>query len=221
MRINTIITSRLFLSKANISEMPGMVFLEEMPETFTSVHKLLALLTAFCVPSRLLERHYTKNQKSQDLATIIFSSGSTGTPKGVMLSHHNILANIESVCKVIHFTPDDKSWASSRSFTPSVSASRCALPLVVGFGAVYHPNPMDAKTIGETVQKYKATILISTPTFYVGYMRRWTGRRACQLRYAIAGAEKPREQSARPSRENIVWIYWRAMVAPSWHRLSP
>jgi acyl-[acyl-carrier-protein]-phospholipid O-acyltransferase / long-chain-fatty-acid--[acyl-carrier-protein] ligase len=199
--IDTILTSRVFLSKANVSEMPGMVFLEEIRETFTSVHKLLALLTAFCVPSRLLERHYTKNQKPQDLATIIFSSGSTGTPKGVMLSHHNILANIESVCQVIHFTPSDKVMGVLPFFHSFGFSISLWLPLVVGFGAVYHPNPMDAKTIGETVQKYQATILISTPTFYVGYMRRCTIEEFATLRYVIAGAEKLREQIRKAFKE--------------------
>jgi acyl-[acyl-carrier-protein]-phospholipid O-acyltransferase/long-chain-fatty-acid--[acyl-carrier-protein] ligase len=60
---------------------------------------------------------------------------------------------------------------------------------------------MDAKTIGETVQKYKATILISTPTFYVGYMRRCTVEEFATLRYAIAGAEKLREQIRKAFKE--------------------
>src|SRR5215471_1207713 len=192
--INTIITSRLFLAKANVSEMPGMVFLEEIRETFTSFHRLLALLFAFFIPSRLLEHHYGKNQKSQGLATVIFSSGSTGTPKGVMLSHHNILANIESVGQVIHFNPSDKVMGVLPFFHSFGFSISLWLPLIVGFGAVYHPNPADAKTIGETVQKYKATILISTPTFYASYMRRCTAEEFATLRYAIAGAEKLREQ---------------------------
>jgi acyl-[acyl-carrier-protein]-phospholipid O-acyltransferase/long-chain-fatty-acid--[acyl-carrier-protein] ligase len=71
------------------------------------------------------------------------------------------------------------------------------LPLIAGFGAVYHPNPMDAKIIGETVQKYRATLLISTPTFYAGYIRRCSAEEFASLRYAIAGAEKLREQIAQ------------------------
>ena len=199
--INTIITSRLFLAKANVSEMPGMVFLEEIRETFTSFHRLLALLFAFFIPSRLLEHHYGKNQKSQGLATVIFSSGSTGTPKGVMLSHHNILANIESVGQVIHFNPSDKVMGVLPFFHSFGFSISLWLPLIVGFGAVYHPNPMDAKTIGETVQKYKATILISTPTFFASYMRRCTAEEFATLRYAIAGAEKLREQIRKGFKE--------------------
>ncbi|HXV81911.1 MAG TPA: acyl-[ACP]--phospholipid O-acyltransferase [Candidatus Binatia bacterium] len=192
--IKTIVTSRLFLSKANVGEVPGMVFLEEIRESFTSTRKLWTLISALLVPSRVLERYYGKNQKAQDLATVIFSSGSTGTPKGVMLSYHNILANIESVCQVIHFEPSDKVMGVLPFFHSFGFSISLWLPLIVGFGAVYHPNPMDAKTIGETVQKYRATILISTPTFYAGYMRRCTAEEFASLRYVIAGAEKLREQ---------------------------
>jgi acyl-[acyl-carrier-protein]-phospholipid O-acyltransferase/long-chain-fatty-acid--[acyl-carrier-protein] ligase len=199
-----------FLSRGERSEMPGMVFLEEIRKNFTSIHKLLAALAAYLLPSRALEHHFTKNQKSQDLATIIFSSGSTGTPKGVMLSHHNILANIESVCQVIHFTPSDKVMGVLPFFHSFGFSISLWLPLVVGFGAVYHPNPMDAKTIGETVQKYKATILISTPTFYAGYMRRCTAEEFATLRYAIAGAEKLREQIRKAFKEKYGLDFWEA-----------
>jgi len=77
------------------------------------------------------------------------------------------------------------------------------LPLLAGFGAVYHPNPTDAKTIGETVQKYRATLLISTPTFFVSYWRRCTKEEFASLRYVIAGAEKLREQIAEGFREKF------------------
>jgi acyl-[acyl-carrier-protein]-phospholipid O-acyltransferase/long-chain-fatty-acid--[acyl-carrier-protein] ligase len=192
--INRIITSRLFLSKANVPEIPGMVFLEEIRKSFTPLRKLLTFISAFFLPSRVLEHRYSKSQKNRELATIIFSSGSTGTPKGVMLSHRNILANIESVCQVIHFSRSDKVMGVLPFFHSFGFSISLWLPLIVGFGAVYHPNPMDAKTIGETVQKYRATILISTPTFYAGYMRRCTAEEFATLRYVIAGAEKLRQQ---------------------------
>ncbi|MET0503209.1 MAG: acyl-[ACP]--phospholipid O-acyltransferase [Candidatus Binatia bacterium] len=191
--ISTILTSRVFLSRAKIGEMPGMVFLEEIRGTFTPVDKLQAAMRARLLPSKILERHYSKGQKPQDLATVIFSSGSTGTAKGVMLSHHNLLANIESVCQVIQFTPSDKVMGVLPFFHSFGFTISLWLPLMVGFGAVYHPNPVDAKTIGETIQKYKATILISTPTFYSGYMRRCTVEEFATLRHVIAGAEKLRE----------------------------
>ena len=75
------------------------------------------------------------------------------------------------------------------------------LPLTKRIGVVYHPNPMDAKTIGETVKKHKATLLISTPTFYASYIRRCSREEFATLRYAIAGAEKLREQIAQAFKE--------------------
>jgi acyl-[acyl-carrier-protein]-phospholipid O-acyltransferase / long-chain-fatty-acid--[acyl-carrier-protein] ligase len=199
--VNTIITSRVFLSKAQLSEIPGMVFLEEIRETFTSIHKLLTMLAAFLIPSKALEYHYTKNQKSQDLAVVIFSSGSTGTPKGIMLSHRNILANIESVRQVIHFGPSDRIMGVLPFFHSFGFSVSLWLPIVSGFGVLYHPNPVDAKTIGETIQKYQATFLVSTPTFYAGYMRRCSVEEFSTLRYVIAGAEKLREQIRKAFKE--------------------
>jgi acyl-[acyl-carrier-protein]-phospholipid O-acyltransferase/long-chain-fatty-acid--[acyl-carrier-protein] ligase len=69
-------------------------------------------------------------------------------------------------------------------------------PLVSGFSAIYHPNPLDAKTIGEMVATHKATILISTPTFYAAYLRKCSVEEFASLRLAVTGAEKLRDALA-------------------------
>jgi acyl-[acyl-carrier-protein]-phospholipid O-acyltransferase/long-chain-fatty-acid--[acyl-carrier-protein] ligase len=190
--IKTIVTSRLFLAKADLEKSDRMVFLEEIRKTFTPAAKIGAAAKAFLLPASLLNRRYVKSQKPDDLATVIFSSGSTGAPKGVMLSHRNIAANIEGIDQVIQFTSADRIMGVLPLFHSFGFTATIWLPLLAGFGAVYHPNPTDAKTIGETVQKYRATLLISTPTFYAGYLRRCTKEQFASLRYLIAGAEKLR-----------------------------
>jgi acyl-[acyl-carrier-protein]-phospholipid O-acyltransferase/long-chain-fatty-acid--[acyl-carrier-protein] ligase len=199
-QIKTIITSRLFLSKANLAPMDGMVYLEDVRKTFGAGDKIAALLKAL-LPTRVLCRHYQRNQKAEDLATVIFSSGSTGEPKGVMLSHRNIVANVDAITQVIQFTRDDRIMGVLPLFHSFGFTGTLWLPVLAGFGALYHPNPTDAKTIGETVQKYRATLLISTPTFYAGYLRRCTKEEFATLRYVIAGAEKLREQIAAAYQE--------------------
>ena len=118
-----------------------------------------------------------------------------------MLSHHNIVSNVEGICQVIQFTKRDRILGVLPFFHSFGFTATIWLPLIAGFGAVYHPNPMDAKTIGETVQKYQATLLISTPTFYAGYLRRCSVEEFASLRYTIAGAEKLREAIARGYKE--------------------
>src|SRR5688572_15926832 len=65
------------------------------------LEKLTAFLMAFFLPAGTLERKLRSNPQSclpqslDTLATVIFSSGSTGEPKGVMLTHYNIVSNLE------------------------------------------------------------------------------------------------------------------------------
>jgi acyl-[acyl-carrier-protein]-phospholipid O-acyltransferase/long-chain-fatty-acid--[acyl-carrier-protein] ligase len=55
---------------------------------------------------------------------------------------------------------------------------------------------MDAKTIGELAGKYHGTILVSTPTFCLSYVRKIDREQFAHLRYAIVGAERLREPIA-------------------------
>jgi acyl-[acyl-carrier-protein]-phospholipid O-acyltransferase/long-chain-fatty-acid--[acyl-carrier-protein] ligase len=202
-KIKTIVTSETFLAKAGLETMDGMVYIEAIRKSFTAGKKLATALKAFLLPASWLNRRAIKQQRPNDLATIIFSSGSTGTPKGIMLSHHNILSNVEAIGQVIQFTPRDRIMGVLPLFHSFGFTGTLWLPLLAGFGAVYHPNPIDAKTIGETVQKYQATLLISTPTFFVGYWRRCTKEEFASLRYLIAGAEKLREQIVKGYQEKF------------------
>jgi acyl-[acyl-carrier-protein]-phospholipid O-acyltransferase/long-chain-fatty-acid--[acyl-carrier-protein] ligase len=76
-------------------------------------------------------------------------------------------------------------------------------PLLSGFGVVYHPNPTDARAIGELVQKYKATLLLTTPTFCGTYTRKCSAEEFASLRYVLVGAEKLRQPVADAFREKF------------------
>jgi acyl-[acyl-carrier-protein]-phospholipid O-acyltransferase/long-chain-fatty-acid--[acyl-carrier-protein] ligase len=200
--IKTILTSRTFLTKANIEELDGMVFVEDILKNITTVERVWTAALAFLTPTRLLQRLCNRERKTPHaLATVVFSSGSTGTPKGVMLSHNNVLSNVESIQQVFITTKEDCVMGVLPLFHSFGFTGTVWLPLIVGWRVVYHPNPLDAKTIGDMVQKYKATILISTPTFYASYLRRCTPEEFVSLRFAIAGAEKLRPALAQAFKE--------------------
>lgn len=201
-RIRTILTSRVFLAKAKIEEMPGMVFLEDVLRGFTSAGKAWAAVATFLTPARLLQRlHRGAGDTPDSLATVIFSSGSTGDPKGVMLSHHNVLSNLEGIAQVFWITPADCMLGVLPFFHSFGFTVTLWLPLLAGFRAVYHPNPLDAGVVGELARKHSATILTATPTFYQAYLRKCSPEQFRSLRFALVGAEKLRDPLAEAFRE--------------------
>ena len=203
-KIESILTSRVFIKKAGLEEVPGMVYLERVTKEIGSLQKGLAAVCAVLLPSRLLEWVYTPERRDPaSLATIIFSSGSTGAPKGVMLSHGNIIANIESIAQVYWVSEKDRMMGVLPFFHCFGFTVTLWFPLVSGFPVIYHPNPLDAKTIGKLTEKYAATFLLSTPTFLATYARKCTPEQFASLRHVIVGAEKLRESLADQFREKF------------------
>ncbi len=202
--IRTILTSKVFLHKANLEELPGMVFLEDVLKSFGGLSRICAALQAWLLPAALLSWMARERRTvASDLATVIYSSGSTGTPKGVMLTHHNILSNMEALEQVYWVTKADRVLGVLPFFHSFGFTGTLWFPLLSGFGGVYHPNPLDAKTVGELTLKYKCTLLMSTPTFYSAYLRKCSKEEFASLRFAIVGAEKLRDSLAADFKEKF------------------
>jgi acyl-[acyl-carrier-protein]-phospholipid O-acyltransferase/long-chain-fatty-acid--[acyl-carrier-protein] ligase len=77
------------------------------------------------------------------------------------------------------------------------------LPALVGVGAVYHSNPLDAKTIGPMVKDYRITFLLATPTFLQLYTRGCAAEDFGSLRLIMTGAEKLPERLAAAFEEKF------------------
>ncbi len=201
--ISTVLTSRAFLAKAGLPHTPGMLFLEDILKETSARAKASTLIAARLLPASLVERCFLAPADPERLATVIFSSGSTGVPKGVMLTHRNVLANIDGANALFRLTSDDLVLGVLPFFHSFGYTITLWLPLVVGFGAAYHPNPTDAKTIGEMAAKYGATLLISTPTFCAAYVRKCQREQFATIRLAIVGAERLREPIALAFKEKF------------------
>ena len=186
--ISTILSSRTFLEKAKLPELPGTIFLEDLLPTFTPMSKALTMISARLLPTRVLAG--TANPDS--LAAVIFSSGSTGTPKGVMLSHWNLIANLDATAQVYSVDRTDCMLGVLPFFHSFGFSYTLWFPLLNGFKAVFHPNPTDAKVIGELAGAHHPTLFVSTPTFCLGYLRKCTREQFATLRYLLVGAEKLR-----------------------------
>jgi len=175
-----------------------MLFLEELAANPGAWEKLGAFFMAWMLPVGWLERALGRAQKAglDELATVIFSSGSTGEPKGVMLSHYNIGSNIEQMEQVFSLDPRDRFLGALPFFHSFGFTGTLCLPAVLGVGAVYHANPLDAKTIGQLVGDYKVTFVLATPTFLQLYMRGCTPEQFGSVRVVAVSAEKLPERLA-------------------------
>ena len=135
--IRTIVTSRRFLEKAKLPARPEMVFVEDLVDSVSTARKLLLAAACYLLPSALVARLFgLRRGQPDDVATILFSSGSTGTPKGVMLSHHNLLSNVEAVAQVLWIAPDDKALGVLPFFHAFGLTGTLWVPLLSGIGAV-------------------------------------------------------------------------------------
>lgn len=105
-----------------------------------------------------------KDLDRDQLLTIMNTSGTTGNPKGVMLTHGNILANIEGAqFWIIELIPED----ISLSYLPlSHIFERLAghyLPLSVGVTIAYAES---IHTIPDNLQEIRPTMLTSVPRLF-------------------------------------------------------
>ena len=128
--------------------------IDEPPDNMTTVSQWLADDDAEyrCAPGA-----------SDSLATIVYTSGTTGRPKGVMLSHRNILFNIQAALQVFDAYESDLML----SFLPlSHALERTVgyyLPMATGTGVAYNRA---IPQLADDLAAIQPTIMISVPRIF-------------------------------------------------------
>ncbi len=192
--VKTVISSRKFTARVPFEAGPGrtMIYLDDILPKVGGLEKAWAGFLVKMVPPWLFERWVMPmaHHKLSDLATIIFSSGSTGDPKGVQLSQENILSNIQALIQFVRINDQDSMLACLPFFHSfGYTVTYCA-PQLAGAKVVYHPDPRQAKEIGELARKHKSTVFLSTATFLRFCMKRAQVGDFSTLKLIICGAEK-------------------------------
>ncbi len=97
--------------------------------------------------------------KPDDLATIIYTSGTTGTQKGVMLSHNNIISNVNSIHKIMPIGKNDRVI----SFLPICHIfERTAVYYYMRIGAaIYYAESIDK--VGDNLKEIKPNYFTTVP----------------------------------------------------------
>lgn len=101
-----------------------------------------------------------------DLAVIIYTSGTTGRPKGAMLSHGNLLHNVNSCRIVLETVEGDRFAVLLPMFHSYMLTVGVLLPLLAGGSIVLVKSLHPLKNVIHEICQRQASILPGFPQFY-------------------------------------------------------
>jgi long-chain acyl-CoA synthetase len=118
----------------------------------------------------------TTNKQNQptnetNLANIIYTSGSTGQPKGVMLSHANIVANVNSICDYLQLTADDIQMVVLPFFYVMGKSLLNTIVAVGGTLVINNKFAFPASVINQMIEE-KVTLFSGVPSTYAYLLHR-------------------------------------------------
>ncbi len=130
------------------------------------------------------ERPRPARAEPDDLAVVIFTSGTTGRPKGVMLSHRNLLSNVEMVARVFEFGPADRLLSVLPLHHTFESTGGFLCPMRVGASVAY-ARGLASRELREDMASSGATLFVAVPLLYeklLGAIHRGIGERPLPAR---------------------------------------
>jgi long-chain acyl-CoA synthetase len=115
---------------------------------------------------KLAEAPEAPARAAADLAVIIYTSGTTGHPKGAMLSHGNLLHNIESCRQVLKAVSFDRFVVLLPMFHSFMLTVGILLPLTVGGSLIVIKSVHPPKNIIQEIYQHQGTILPAIPQLF-------------------------------------------------------
>ncbi len=224
--IKHIITARAAIKRFNLEPKAQLIFIEEAKDDAGLLTKIMAWTEADLVPESLIgpmltglssmhrirlsefglpavQNGSSRQTKLNDPATIIFTAGSTSDPKGVVLSHGNILSNVNAIKEQGQIKTGEIVLGVIPFFHSFGLTMTLWAPLCLGETVVFHYDPFDARRIGELSELFKATCLICTPTIINTYIRRCGPDQFRTIRNCILGGEKLKHQQLLNLQKNL------------------
>jgi long-chain acyl-CoA synthetase len=104
-------------------------------------------------------------QGNDDLASLLYTSGTTADPKGVMLTHGNLLGEVDAVFNWVDIGPNDALLGVLPLFHVLALMANMLLPLVKGSRVVYIET-LNTTELMKALQERNITAFAVVPQFY-------------------------------------------------------
>lgn len=175
---------------ADLSKTTEIIYLEDVREALGPIDKVRAIFGPL-TPSLI-----KASPDSDSAAVVLFTSGTEGEPKGVVLSHKNVMANVEQVRSHIGLSPEtDRLFNPLPTFHCFGLTVGAILPLIAGIPVAFHPSPLQPREIVKRIRAKNSTILLATDTFISQYARIGGDGEMDSVRLAVCGAERVKDET--------------------------
>jgi acyl-[acyl-carrier-protein]-phospholipid O-acyltransferase/long-chain-fatty-acid--[acyl-carrier-protein] ligase len=200
--IATVLTSRAYLQQLGLGpalEGKRIVDLDVEPAE-RSLSALAKAAIRFLPIERAARWALAGDTRDVDaVATILFSypHDAPTSPRGALLSHHNLLSNLEGLRQVFDVTPDDRVLALLPLSNAMSFATALWLPILSGARVVYGVQRLRDDGIGELIARERITLLAVNPpllALLTGHVER--GQLASLRFIAVGGEDLPDQQRA-------------------------
>jgi acyl-[acyl-carrier-protein]-phospholipid O-acyltransferase/long-chain-fatty-acid--[acyl-carrier-protein] ligase len=191
--VDRFITADPFVRKVPAFPWPpnrDLIFIERVLPTLKKKIIKWAVLSKV-LPAAVLGALLGLNRRrGDDEAALLFTSGSAGEPKGVALSHRNLLANVCQFATRLALPHGSAVLGSLPLFHSFGCTVTLWFPIIEGVNLVTYPSPLETKRLAELIALHQINLLLATPTFLRGYMKRIDPSQLASLQLVVTGAEK-------------------------------
>jgi long-chain acyl-CoA synthetase len=174
------------------AQLPGLQHVIAMSQAtaipgVTSLHDLMEQGRRRLQATPDLVRNAARAVRPDDLLTIVYTSGTTADPKGVMLTHSNVLANVQAITEVLDISAQD-SFLSVLPAWHMYERIMDYLALAAGGQLVY----TDRRHIKEDLLQVAPTVFAAVPRIWetihdslIAYALKMDGLRGKMLRRTL------------------------------------
>lgn len=168
-------------------DLPALNYIFSIDEITSSVQQMkdenIKLFWPSIKESKFNTETLTCSALPEDIAMLLYTSGTTGLPKGVMLTHSNIMSDIQSTILCFKITDEDVFLCLLPMFHTLAWTANIAIPLTLGVKVIIMGNITPASAWLHLMGREKVTIMIAVPQLYNVLAKEAKGLKRLYLQY--------------------------------------